>query len=88
MAESLKTLVDVPAIKTYIDAYSLKICVMAYKVIPYKEKSLNNFVSPFRRYSEIESRETKMNGAEFESEEINAMGFSFKRVSYDNQLYI
>lgn len=88
LAESLKTLVDVPAIKTYIDAYSLKICVMAYKVIPYKEKSLNNFVSPFRRYSEIESRETKMNGAEFDSEEINAMGFSFKRVSYDNQLYI
>ena len=88
LAESLKTLMEVPTIKAYINDYSLKTCVMAYKVIPCKEEDLNQFLRPFRRYSEIENKETKMAGAEFKSEEINAMGFTFRRILHDTQLGI
>lgn len=82
LAESLKTLLGVPSIKAYVDDYAKKVCLMAYRIYPYKEKALNDFVKPFQRFSLIEMLETGNNGAELDAPEINAMGFSFRRIAH------
>lgn len=79
---SLKTLMDVPKIKEYIDRYAMKVCLMAYRVFPYEEEIINDFVKPFQRFSLVEMQETKNNGAELESSSINKMGFSFRRIAH------
>lgn len=79
---SLKTLMDVPKIKEYVDRYASKVCLMAYKVLTYKEEKINDFVKPFQRFSLVEMHETEDNGAELESPSINEMGFSFRRIAH------
>lgn len=80
LAESLKTLCDVPAIKSYIDGKDNKVCLMAYKI---KEKSDSNkyALRPAKKYLRVETEEA-INGAELDSPDINKFGFIYRRISH------
>lgn len=82
LAESLKTLMEVPSVETFINKYPKRICLVSYRVFSSQLADINEFVKPFNRFAQIEQTATKGNGAVLKSAEINQMGFEYRRICY------
>jgi len=82
LADSLETLMTVPTIKTKIDTYLHRICLMGYKIIPYVDE-IKRITHPFQRYLAIEMAETGNNGALIHNAKIESLGFEYRRISND-----
>lgn len=80
---TLTTLLGVPAIRTKIDSYNRKMCLMSYKVFPYDNGVIDKTLAAAYSYRKIESLETQGEGAIIEEKRINELGFEFRRISYD-----
>lgn len=82
LKESLKTLMEVPEIKSLFDNMNDRQCILAYKIKPYNDPTKNSF-RPMERYLKIETLETKTNGAVIPCPEINERGFTFRRINHE-----
>ena len=82
LADSLDTLMSVPTIKNKIEGYQRRICLMAYKIIPYNDEAMR-ITHPFQRYLAIEKAETGSNGAIVHNTIIESLGFEYRRISYE-----
>lgn len=81
MAASLKDLLSVDSIKTYLESKAHRVCLMAYCVNPHTDPDYL-MKHPFERYLEIESKATGEDGALIESIAINAFGFEYRRINH------
>lgn len=79
LSESLATLMAVPSIRSYFGNMDDKQCIIAYKIIPYKDPEKRR-LHPMNRYLEIESAETHGNGAEIPNVTIKSYGFILRRM--------
>ena len=78
---SLKDLMDVHSISVFMNAYSKRVCLMAYKIEPYKDTPIV-YPRPYSKYLQIESRATSDNGAIIPCPLIEALGFEYRRIEH------
>ena len=62
-------------------AYAKRICLMAYKIEPYRDTSIIH-TRPYSRYLQIESKATSDNGAILPCPAIEALGFEYRRIEH------
>lgn len=79
---TLDTLLNVPAIKSKIESYERKICLMSYRVYPYNNDVIDKTLAAVHSYRIIESLETQGAGAVIVEKSINDFGFEFRRISH------
>ena len=82
LANSLKDLLSVASIETYLESKTHRVCLMAYSVNPHTDSEYLK-KHPFERYLQIESKNTGEDGALMESPAINALGFEYRRISHN-----
>ena len=82
LANSLKDLLSVASIKTYLESKAHRVCLMAYSVNPHTDSEYLK-KHPFERYLQIESKTTGEDGALMESPAINALGFEYRRINHN-----
>lgn len=80
---TLVTLSEVPDIKSKLESYRRRICLMSYKVIPYNNAVIDKTMASTYSYREIESLETQGAGAIIAEKRINDLGFEYRRISHD-----
>lgn len=73
---TLRNIMPVPTIKSFVDAKSRKVCLMGYKIFPG-----NSTQNAFNRGKQMEAEEAGENGAMIPSPEIEAFGFQYFRIS-------
>lgn len=80
LCDSLKMLMGVPAIKNDFDSRGRKVCLMAYRIIPYMPKE--QLKHPYNRYQRIEAKLTGGNGAVISCPQIEEYGFEYRRIEH------
>lgn len=78
---SLRDLMDIQSISEVLNAYTKRICLMAYKIEPYNGYSIIH-TRPYSRYLQIESKATSDNGAIIPCPSIEALGFEYRRIEH------
>ena len=78
---SLRDLMEVQSISEVLNAYAKRICLMAYKIEPYRDTSIIH-TRPYSRYLQIESKATSDNGAIIPCPSIEALGFEYRRIEH------
>lgn len=78
---SLQDLMSVHSISMALNSYSRRICLMAYKIEPYKNIQICD-TKPYSRYLQIEAKETSDNGAIIPCPSIEALGFEYRRIEH------
>lgn len=78
---SLRDLMYVQSILGVLNAYAKRICLMAYKIEPYRDTSIIH-TRPYSRYLQIESKATSDNGAIIPCPAIEALGFEYRRIEH------
>lgn len=78
---SLRDLMVVQSISEVLNAYAKRICLMAYKIEPYRDTSIIH-TRPYTRYLQIESKATSDNGAIVPCPAIEALGFEYRRIEH------
>ena len=71
----------VQSISEVLNAYAKRICLMAYKLEPYRDTSITH-TRPYSRYLQIESKATSDNGAIIPCPAIEALGFEYRRIEH------
>lgn len=79
LSDTLRTLMDVPAIANFIRKYRRKICLMSYVVKP----EMKPAQKAFSRSRQVEARETGEDGALLECKSINDFDFEYRRINHD-----
>lgn len=74
---------SIHSISRALNSYSRRICLMAYKIEPYKNIQ-KCATKPYSRYLQIEAKETSDNGAIIPcpSISIEALGFEYRRIEH------
>lgn len=80
---TLTTLLEIPDIRTKINSYNRKMCLMSYKVFPCNSEVIDKTLAAAYSYRKIESLETQGDGAIIEEKRINELGFEYRRISHD-----
>ena len=78
---SLRDLMGIQSISDVLNAYAKRICLMAYKIEPYKDCSIIH-TRPYSRYLQIESKATSDNGAIIHCPLIESLGFEYRRIEH------
>ena len=82
--QSLQDLLCVPKIATELNAYSNRVCLLAYSIVtPEVQKQFGFSLSPYSRYLKIESARTGDNGAQISCPRIEDLGFELRRISHE-----
>lgn len=79
--KSLQDLMSIHSISRALNSYSRRICLMAYKIEPYKNIQ-KCATKPYSRYLQIEAKETSDNGAIIPCPSIEALGFEYRRIEH------
>lgn len=83
LSETVKTLKAVAGIKSFMDKYQLKICLMSYVITPKEQESVSDAIYAFSvRYRQVEARVTGETGAKLEQPFLNTEGFEYRRISH------
>lgn len=86
LAHTLCTLQAVPTIKSFVETFSRKVCLMSYILLSPEEekKDVSGAMRAFSvRYKQVEARETGEDGALLVNPSLNAEGFEYRRISHE-----
>ncbi len=82
---TLETMMDVPAIKENLEQRTKRVCLFAYRLYPrHSAEIIEAKISDMHaRYIRIEAMETKDDGAQLSSSNIEKYGFEYRRISHE-----
>ena len=80
---TLETLLEVPDVKTKINSYNSKVCLMSFKVFSCGNELIDKTLAAAYSFRKVESLETRGEGAIIEEKRINELGFEYRRISHD-----
>lgn len=83
LSNSLRDLLSVPTIRSFIGAMSHRVCLMAYKISPHTDSDYL-MRHPYERYLQTESKVTGENGAAVPCSMIEEHGFEYRRIGNGN----
>lgn len=82
LSDTLGNILPVPAIASYVQSKTRKICLLAYTIKLRDDETLSA-TSAFNRPRQVEAKEARENGAQLSSPDIESKGFEFFRINHD-----
>ena len=82
LLHSLKTLKKCDTLWSIISKAEEKICLFSYKISPKKNLFINTVTRAFNRFSEIELDISSEKGIQYSNENIEDLGFEYRRIGY------